>query len=217
MMAIFIKLMGKLGFAILFVIALPFSVVALIINTVSGGKAFAKFFADADGLANEQANLKRIKAQVVTSTPSLDELTKVRAQVKRLVAKKNWLALSDLIQDWDQNRTVCCANVSYAETAMQEVLERQAVNIYEGHTCHPDPIMLFRDETVEKFEALAAENFDRYPLLAIEIAARLLNGLDPVALDAPLLAETRHKLLAFMPNAHRYVKNSSRNGTSWRH
>lgn len=163
----------------------------------------------------------------------------VQQQVEALVKTRDWQTLSGTIQKWDQNRAVCCANISLAETAIRTVLEDQATEIYEGHTCHPDPIMYFSDETVEIFEILAVKYPDSYPLLAIaaqmrcaqgwthrgadysayvsddgwfgmaerfEMAAELLDGLDPVTLDAPLLAATRHKLLAFMPDAHRHVK-----------
>lgn len=217
----------------------PIVIVMYVVNLLSKDKTFGGFFEEAENFANAEEEMKRIQAEVVQSTPSLDHHMQISSQAQVLIQAEDWGGLSHWIKSLDQSRASCEANICSAETALTAVLQHFATDIFDGHTCHPDPIYLITDETAETFEQQAQAHPDSYPLRVIAAQMRcyqgwthrgadygvyvsddgwfgmgqhfkqaeiLLDAFDPIELDAPLLAATRHKLLAFMPNAKSHVR-----------
>lgn len=162
--------------ALVFPIALPIALVMYIINVVSRGKYCGGLFRAGD-LEYGSSHLKeRINADVVHSTPSRDRHAEVRKKTNALADADDWLGLSDWIQELDRGRETCTANVNLAEIAISALLEHLADSKTEGHDCHPDEIFFFSDPTAEKFETLAGQHTQSYPLTVIAARIRCFQG-----------------------------------------
>ncbi|MEM6480196.1 MAG: hypothetical protein AAF681_00010 [Pseudomonadota bacterium] len=202
--------------------------------------AFTKSLFDGltDVSLSEPEHHEKIAYDTVDATPSMKQRFAVAELCQSLIEAEDWVGLSEKLTHWDQTREKSDAGYALASTARDTVLNCMAEAVVEGHTCHPDPILIFADETVEFMETLVEKHPECYPLLALAADMRcyqgwvsrgadysqyvtddgwfgmaqhfakaqaLLDTHDPVAMNAPLLAAVRHKLLAFMPDADKHV------------
>ncbi|MDX8353935.1 hypothetical protein [Cognatiyoonia sp. IB215182] len=162
--------------ALIMPIALPIVLIMYVINLLSRGKYCNEVFDAGERAFGSSAQKERIKADVVTSTPSLDQHAEVMARVTDLVKADNLLELSDWIKNLDQSRARCDANVSLAETAIDTLLDTTAEYRTEGHDCHPDDILFFEDALVSRYEQEAAQHAQSYPLTVIAARMRCFQG-----------------------------------------
>lgn len=151
------------------------------------------------------------------ATAALIHLNQTRRTVFDLAASNNWLLLSDLMQDWDQNRSAAIDGTRLARHALFAVADALASG--PGVDGMPE----ISSKTTDRLEAIASAQPENYPLSAIcaylricqawnareandPIAAKhrdralwLLAPHNAAALNAPLLAGVRFDILALQP------------------
>ncbi len=118
-------------------------------------------------------NGERLHFVNVPTTPSLVTRDRCIRDVTHLAETQNWRGLSELLREWDQDRTTCDAGYSLAEVGTDAVLEYLAERNGGYGECNPEGTLIFRDETAEQFETLAAMHRDSYPLLALAVRIRI--------------------------------------------
>jgi hypothetical protein len=222
-------LLGLVGFFVLLIV--NFGLIKKFVKGLFVGTDFVSL--------NEKEQRKRLTFQQLITTPSLETHKQLRTDVADLIAADQWLDLSNMIVDLDQNRRKCEAGYALSNAAMTAAIQCLAQAAYGGHNCHPGTIYDISDAAADMLETKAAVHSDSYPLLALAALARcyqgwcgrgadyaeyvtddgwfgmntrfakaswLLDRFDPVAMNSPVLAAVRHKLLGFMPDADKFVQ-----------
>ena len=160
-----------------------------------------------------------------TATSALQQLNSVRTKMFDLVESNEWIALSDLIKDWDQSRAAANDETRLARHALFAVADALAVG--PGVNGMPD----IADESIERLANIYALQPECYPLAAIcaylhicqvwnlqgtdrnsrinddykdeakskrKFAKKFLAPHDPKTLNSPLLAGVRFDTLPLL-------------------
>ena len=176
----------------------------------------------------------RITFAEVDSTRALDCSRGVKAVVQELVEEGDWVALSALVEEWDQNRTRCPMNRRF----IYKVIEAIAEPYRSGNGCAPMVRSALPDEVVVEVTSLARSMPENYVLsalaaqmrlwqawdfrggdyaegvneaawarveYAVDQAAELLDPIDAVALDSPLVAFVKFNMLPFDAEGDRKI------------
>lgn len=168
------KSLRNLGWLLLGIAILPIFLIAQFgrLKVLFGG-----MFSGLDFVSlNEKAHRKRLTFRQLISTPSLDTAQGIQEEVRALIAADSWLALSNQMMTWDQDRCKCEAGRPHVYTAMETAIQSIARGGFEGHHCHPDVIYDISDEMTEMLETKAAIHSDSYPLWALAAIARCHQG-----------------------------------------
>ncbi len=113
------------------------------------------------------------------ASPMQDRHAEVKELVAELVEDCDWSSLSDLIEEWDQNRTKCPSGYALAPIAANHVVALLAGDDgLEDEDCRPMAQSKIASQLVDKFEFLAASRHERYPLAALAVLLRLRQAWD---------------------------------------
>ncbi len=144
-------------------------------------RAFSGFFKSLfsglnDISLSEKEYRERIRFDTVSSTPSIEAKAAAEEEAKAFIAQDDWLGLSRRLQELDRARARCPAGYPLAQIMKDATLGEIADGVYEGHVCHPLPILDISDEWAERLESLSSMHSDSYPLIALAAEARVYQG-----------------------------------------